>query len=500
MTRQRRARRARQGSEDVVTTKGLAATVVVAGLALFAPLEVSAQALRLDAFEASAIEAMGFEPSRIELSGNGWDACLGQPWNVNDGWARWEIRDYRRVIDYDETTSVQTAMRRAGLDPERLGGCGAQPNAMPAAQETSVSSQSSWPIQLQIWLTPPGFLKLAERHDAAVARDGAGFELSFDVSSGGVDYTLRGHYGADYLLDRIETWIDDPIFGDLPVEAEFGEYRDFGGLKFPGSIVQRQGGYTTLHLDIDDVVTNTVASAVPPPRAGGRGGGQGAPSNDATPYAEIAEGVFVMNGAYQGVAVEFADYAVVIDGMQSDERTREIIRLTKEAIPGKPIRYVVNTHAHFDHASGLREFVAEGTTILTHETNVAFFEKALANPRTLNPAATNTAGIPIRIQGVGDELVLRDGAGRTLELHKLNGSVHADDMLIAFLPASGIVVEADLLQPWISPVFGGKGHPYLVHLAAELERLGLDYERFVPVHRPDPPPLMTRAALLGAVE
>ena len=36
-------------------------------------------------------------------------------------------------------------------------------------------------------------------------------------------------------------------------------------------------------------------------------------------------------------------------------------------IPNKPIRYVVNTHAHFDHASGLAPIAAEGITIITHE-------------------------------------------------------------------------------------------------------------------------------------
>jgi hypothetical protein len=38
----------------------------------------------------------------VEFSGNGWDACLGQAWNVDDGrWARWALRDYNRVIDYE---------------------------------------------------------------------------------------------------------------------------------------------------------------------------------------------------------------------------------------------------------------------------------------------------------------------------------------------------------------------------------------------------------------
>jgi len=38
-------------------------------------------------------------------------------------------------------------------------------------------------------------------------------------------------------------------------------------------------------------------------------------------------------------------------------------------LPNKPIKYVVNTHHHFDHAGGLGLFVAEGAIIITHEVN-----------------------------------------------------------------------------------------------------------------------------------
>jgi hypothetical protein len=56
-----------------------------------------------------------------------------------------------------------------------------------------------------------------------------------------------------------------------------------------------------------------------------------------------------------------------------------------------------------------------------------------------------------------------------------------------------------LLQPWINPVFGGGDHPFLIWFADELDRLGLDYQQFVPIHRPANPPLMTKSDLMEAV-
>jgi glyoxylase-like metal-dependent hydrolase (beta-lactamase superfamily II) len=57
----------------------------------------------------------------------------------------------------------------------------------------------------------------------------------------------------------------------------------------------------------------------------------------------------------------------------------------KRAIPGKPIRYLINTHHHFDHSGGVRTYAAEGATINTHQSNIAFYENTWRNPRTIAP-------------------------------------------------------------------------------------------------------------------
>ena len=56
---------------------------------------------------------------------------------------------------------------------------------------------------------------------------------------------------------------------------------------------------------------------------------------------------------------------------------------TQRLFPNKRIKFVVNTHPHFDHLSGLPPFVAEGITILTDDNSKYFVEQALASPRTL---------------------------------------------------------------------------------------------------------------------
>lgn len=478
------------------------AAFIVCGIVLVA----YAQAPQPDAagLLRAATAAMGADNLKaVEFSGNGWDGCLGQAWNVNDGrWARWELKDYNRVIDYDAGSSRHTAQQRAGMDPQAVGGCGAVPGAAPRAQQSNTTSTSPWAQQLQIFLTPYGFIRLARDNNPIAESQTVGGRrlnvVTFSVTRGNETYRMRGYFTPDNTVEKIETWLDDPIFGDMLVEAQFSDYRNFGGLRFPAHILQKQGGLGILELTIDKVVANPAATAAPVQPAGG-GGGRGAGGAPAAPAAaaapvELAPGVFVFDGAYQAVAVAFNDYSIVIDGMQNEARTRAVIAQTRQAIPGKPIRYVVVTHSHFDHVTGLRDFVAEGATILTHESSAQFFQRALSTPRTINRAEARPVGMP-KVMAAGEKYVLQDGK-QVVELYRIRGHVHADDMLVAYIPSAKTIVESDLVQPWISPQFTNVG--YLSHLAKELDRLNLNYETFVSIHRPTPPPTVPKADFLKA--
>jgi glyoxylase-like metal-dependent hydrolase (beta-lactamase superfamily II) len=463
---------------------------------LLSPLAVLAAETTLTAaeFQAAALDALGAkELTGIEFSGKGWDACLGQAWSINEGWARWELTDYRRTIDFTSGATRHSAQRRAGMDKDRIGGCGAQPNASAAPQQSFTDSAAAWPDQLVMWLTPQGFLHLLNAGDETIAREATGWQVTLPLVRDALTYTLVGHFNQAYQLTSVQTWIDDSVFGDMEVLAEFGAYHVFNGATFPRTLSIKQGGFATLALTIDNATPSTETLVNPNPRRAAAP----AAAAQGPAFTEIGNGIFAINGAYQAVAVEFDTFSVVIDGLQSDSRVQELIRLVKAAIPNKPIRYVVSTHSHFDHANGLRQFAAAGATIVTHQMNVPFFQKALATPRTLRATAIEPNQVPITLQGVDGHFAIKDNAGQTIELHALAPSAHAADMLIAYLPSIKAIVEADVLQPWINPVFGGKNgpHPFLAYLRDELNKLQLSYESFVPIHVPPTPPLMQKADL-----
>jgi glyoxylase-like metal-dependent hydrolase (beta-lactamase superfamily II) len=129
--------------------------------------------------------------------------------------------------------------------------------------------------------------------------------------------------------------------------------------------------------------------------------------------AKLGDGVwFLSGGTHHSLVVEFKDYIAVIEGPLNEERSMAVLAEAKKLVPNKPVKYVISTHHHFDHSGGLRTYVAEGATVVTHESNKPFFEKTFQAPATLEPDAQSKVQKPATFQTVSDKWVLTDGKQR----------------------------------------------------------------------------------------
>ena len=447
----------------------------------------------------NALRALGAANlTSIVYSGEGAYGNFGQSRTISFGLSSTAVRNYKRVIDFTKPASHET-----GLAVPMPGPRGAPPPlpGQPYPFDQLTPAGESWAEQVDIWVTPWGFLRGAAAN-AATVRSRKIEGVTYNVvtwspaqkSPSGQPYRVIGYINPQQFIDRVETWIEHPVFGDMHVETFFSDYADFGGgLRAPTRIRQSRVGMETYVALVREARANPPDLATlmkptqPPPIA--------PPPAGPAASEKLADGVYRITGGYVSLAVEFKDHVVVLEGGESEARALAVIAETKRLIPKKPIKYVVNTHPHFDHASGLATFAADGAIVLTDDNSMYFVEQSLLMPRTLVGDVLGKSKKKPKVESVIEKMVLQDET-RTIELHHVAGLEHSDAMLLAYLPKEKILFTAD----FSAPLPGQPVSPSIVTLAQNIQRLQLDFDRHVMVHAADPDRPLTKADLLALVK
>jgi glyoxylase-like metal-dependent hydrolase (beta-lactamase superfamily II) len=412
----------------------------------------------------------------VQYSGTGFVFAFAQNFRPDAPYPKFHAT-YSRTIDYERGVAREEIVRTQFENPPRGGG--GQPLYSEARGAATVTANSAWGGGA-LALTPHGFLKLAlagRPNMTATRVDGKPVTMvSLIVRD---QYTVNGYINAQNLVERIDTWTPNPILGDALIETTFSNYRSFGGVQFPTRIVQRQGGFPVLDLSIADVRPNGPVT-IPAAAAG-------APQQARTSSERIGDGVWYLAGTPDpnSQLVEFRDFTVLIESSVTEARAVANIAEARRIAPNKPVRYHVNSHHHGDHAAGLRAFVAEGSTIVTHEMNRRFYEQVvLRAPRTLAPDLLVRNPRAATFMWVNDKQVITDGE-RTLEVyHVPNG--HAANLLMSYLPREKLLIITDIFNDFGEPRPNdpppGIVSPYYAALGERIRQLKLDVERIAPSH------------------
>jgi len=466
----------------------------------------------------NAQQAMG-KANSIQYSGTGTAAGIGQNWNPNVAWHTTIVTKYTRTIDYVNGSSTEDITRTQKNPPDKGGeapfageqhavnmvsGDTAWNRIQQAADQGSVgmlgnpAPAAAEERQLQILLTPHGFLRAAAEGKATVSQGNEGGKkvtvVTFTDSNG---HKIAGDIDDQNMVIKVDSWLPNPVLGDMLVETTYTDYKDFGGIKFPSHIVQKEGGWPTLDLTVTDAKANIPNAFL---QVAANAMGVTVPPVEVTPQ-KMADGVwFLGGGTHNSVLIEFKDYVAVVEAPLNDARSQGVMDEVKMLVPNKPIKYVINTHHHFDHSGGLRAYVAAGATIITQEGNKEFYETAWKAPRTLQPDTLSQNPKPATFITFKDKYVLTDGT-RSLEIYKLQGDNHAELMSVGYLPKEKILIEADDFTP---PAEGG---PALVPVAMgfannlfdNLQRLKLQVDMIAPLHG-NPAPMSTMLKVLGKTQ
>jgi glyoxylase-like metal-dependent hydrolase (beta-lactamase superfamily II) len=471
---------------------------VIAGLAVV--LTMPAQAQQGTSLAAAAAAMGATSLNSIEYTGSGSNFFFGQAFEPGQRWPRFVQREYTASINYLTPGMRLVLVRSQGEHPPRGGGAQAVGADQRAVQV--VSGKFAWQEggpqaapnpaavedrTLQMWATPHGVIKAAQANAANVT----GNTITFKLDGREIKATLN----AQNLVDKVSYLSTNEVVGDYPVDISYADYADFGGVKFPRHIVQNEDGFPTLDITVSEVKPNAAVSvdvpanvrSAPPPAAP-------RPTVD-----KLADGVwsFTTPNA-RNWAVEFNDHVVVVEGIGSEARSLAVMDEIAKVIPNKPIRYVINTHGHYDHSGGLRTYPAKGVTVVTHEMNKPFFEKVWARPRTIAPDLLSKSPQPLNFETVSDKKVMTDGK-RTIELYHMKGTSHNMYNLLVYLPNEKLVYWGDGYNPpeGNDPRDTARTPEQMIDLYRVITQNKLDVKTIAPAHGAGPKPYENLLKAIG---
>ena len=460
---------------------GLALGLLMMLVSCAAPPEQRAQSplLRAD-------KAMGGNDLRtIRFAATGTGATFGQAWQAGMAWPRLTYTVFSRSLDYDNAAlREEFARRRAeptgggavplmGLGEQRATGLLRGTHAWNLVGPAATAAPVALDARIHdLWTSPHGVIKAALRNHATLQMEGDTAVFAF-TEPGRFSATLR--VNAQGLVERVDSVLPNPVLGDTRVTTVYSDYRDHGGVKFPARIRQNQGGFPVLDLEVTGVQVNQPLTAEVPAAV--------AAATERVVSEKAAAGVwFLAGGSHNSVLIEMRDHLVLVESPLYDGRAEAVLTEVRRLVPGKELRYVINSHHHFDHAGGLRAAAATGATLVTSEQARPWFERALANPNRISPDALARSGKKAVVMGVNGQRTFTDGV-RSVEVFMIEESAHAQGFMMVHLPRERLLIEADAYTPGApgasAPAVPNANH---VNLVQNLERLKLEVDRILPLH------------------
>ena len=483
---------------------------------------------------AAASKAIGEANLRcVTFSGTGYSGPVGQTFEnaPNIDWQRSEMANYTRTINWETGTSKETFDRKPGGNPAAwkygIGWVDGTPTQKEVRQTHIVNGEYAWHMdgtgeavrvppelaeiyQLDIWLTPHGFLKAARKPGAnpralwrweqlEKGRDG---NVVTPEKVHVIAITVLGKYRVDAtinsqnIITRIKTTVNEPSLGDFNIEHESTNFIDAGQSKWPVAWHSHHGwddnwqfysestGHNGYGGKFPMVQANACDDPVPVPASIKQAP---APNYGRVDVEKLANGVYLLGGGpANSYMIEFRDFVAVFEAPLNEERSLAVIEAIAKLAPNKPIRYVVVSHPHFDHIGGLRTYNHIGATLVTHYINLKFLNRDVMTykPRTVKPDIValwppTEVAEGYNYEAIQERFVITDDS-RNLHVYYVQPLQHVAGMLMAWLPNERIAFEADLFDTHEGP--RPAQLPAMRSFLNQVQRMKLNVATVAPVH------------------
>lgn len=271
------------------------------------------------------------------------------------------------------------------------------------------------------------------------------------------------------------------LWGQQVIEDNFSNWQQFGPILDSDSTFRIPDGEveTTKTTGDVEIVTRDAAPSLELPSAP-------AFSSDPTPLFlqplppktidVSAKTKILSNPGYNETVTLAGDEVYVFDATQGDERARQDHQLIKTLYPNAKKINVVVTDLAWPHVAGMRYWVANGATIISHKAAEPFLRQVLERRWTLKPDSYEKVRTKAKFKFIGIDKPT-DFADGKIKIFPIDG-IGSEVALAAFIADDRFLWGSDYIQTLSAPT------SYANEVIAAAKHAGVEPERAAAEHLP----------------
>lgn len=262
------------------------------------------------------------------------------------------------------------------------------------------------------------------------------YSLYFSQSSGLPDAIQNLDYSSD--------------FGDMTVTRTFADFRKVDGVLIPATVRVFNNEHQVLLYSLKRISINpknsTHSLEIP------AGFSPATPSSDPPKMQtrRIADDVYLLENLagrdYNVMFADLGDFLIVFEAPIDIWASKIAIEEIRKVFPKKPIKYLMVTHFHDDHAAGIRRYMADDAIIITTPGNRAYFQTVGRLRHTFHSESSLLKALQPKFEIVQNRYHEIKGKNLSVQFLDLGPTPHVDEIIVAYIPERNILFQGDLFR------------------------------------------------------
>jgi hypothetical protein len=280
---------------------------------------------------------------------------------------------------------------------------------------------------------------------------------------------------------KLESLNKHSLWGQVRVEYVYSDWIRVENMFIPGATFQVTDGETTISRTMGKIELvdkdKTPDMTVPPPNPSAKDTATLMKEVNQTKTVQVTPSTYLLvSRAYTEMVTLIDGTVYLLDATSNEERAKTDANYIKQLFPGNHPVVVVVTDLAWPHIAGVRYWVAQGATIVSHKSSRDFLTKVVERRWTLEPDSLekNRKNVKLKFIGIDSKYEL---AGGKLQLYPIDG-IASEGSLMAYIADEQLLWASDYIQNLRA------ASSYATEVMNAVQRAGIQPERVAAEHIP----------------